>query len=211
MSDVEAKEPGGGKKPSRAKKLQKAQALLAAALRQHRHLRSRTKERFLKVAASLLDRFSEAALDRFGQHVKEYCFYASFDELTAGVKERFPGLRVKPGSLIKGMFDRAGTLHLDDAGSLFGQPVRLEEFYAHEMTHALDGPEHEISESPAWKKAWKAEMVKKGLLGANAATKPWEGLADFGRLVFASGLEKEQVRELLPRCTKVWEDLGLWD
>ena len=74
-----------------------------------------------------------------------------------------------------------------------------------ELTHSIDGNNHEISGSEAWRKAWAAE---KSYFGIGKKT-PTEGLAEFGQMLLGGGISREEMAEVMPRCLNVWEENGL--
>jgi hypothetical protein len=78
--------------------------------------------------------------------------------------------------------------------------------YAHEFAHAVDAG-HRFSNSHEWNAAWNEEIVSGKLnLSDYSKTKPSEGFAEFGRLVWTSPRE---AREIYPKCWKFWKDRGL--
>jgi hypothetical protein len=158
---------------------------------------------------AVLGRLTPRALGRINRTVKEYRFYASFRALTQALRQKYPGLITRRGAILKGAFDRHGTIHLDGGGRLFGRVAALEEFYAHEFSHAIDGPEHEISASPAWHEAWQTEVQDGGYLGAGSMRSPREGFSEFGSLLLGSGISQRTIGQVLPTCLKVWKDRGL--
>jgi hypothetical protein len=141
------------------------------------------------------------AIGRFHATVKEIRFYKTHSELTAAVRDKYPALTIR--GVLKGCFDRDGTLHLNSGGKLFGRNAGLSEFYAHEITHAIDGNQHEISGSEKWQTAWKAEQ---DFLSENGKKTPSEGFAEFGEMLLGSGITREQMNDVLPMCLKVWEE-----
>ena len=106
--------------------------------------------------------------------------------------------------ILKGAFDREGVLHLDGGGVPYGRPARLEEFYGHELAHAIDGLDHEFSSSREWKQAWKEEIEHTDFLGYNARMKPSEGWAEFGAMVFSGTVSLKDVKDIFPDCLKFW-------
>lgn len=80
--------------------------------------------------------------------------------------------------------------------------------YAHEFSHALDGPRYEISGSKQWREAYAKEIAG-GRLTHYAAGKPSEGFAEFGRLVLSGRHDLAAIRAKFPRCFAVWEAHGL--
>lgn len=112
----------------------------------------------------------------------------------------------------------SSTLHLDGEGILPG-PVGLgssktmdqAHVYAHELGHAIDGPDREHSGSKEWKQCWQQEIAtKEERLTDYAATRPEEGFAEMARAVYGGGMDQEEIRSKLPACSKYFEDNGLW-
>jgi hypothetical protein len=164
---------------------------------------------YRKAIYAVLDRLTVKALGRINRAVKEYRFYASFRGLAQALRRKYPELRTRSGAMLKGAFDRDGTIHLDGGRRLFGRAASLEEFYAHELSHAIDGPEHEISASVAWQEAWRIEIQDGGYLGAGSMRSPREGFSEFGALLLGSGIPQRAIRQVLPRSLQVWKDWGL--
>jgi len=86
--------------------------------------------------------------------------------------------------------------------------------YAHELTHAIDGPQSAVSNSPEWREAFAAEIAHAKdaapPLTKYAGTKPSEGLAEFGRLLYASDVPPGTVAAKFPKCAAVFKARGLW-
>lgn len=86
--------------------------------------------------------------------------------------------------------------------------------YAHEMTHAIDGPGHEYSSSPLWQHAWNEE-INRGeqpdqTLTTYASTVDFEGFAEFGRLLYGGNVNPKEVEQRFPKCSQFFKDNGLW-
>jgi hypothetical protein len=179
-------------------------ALDEAGLSEHR------REEYRASVRTVLGRMTPAAVARLNANVKGIRFYNSFQTLTAGYKAKYPDKKVPDA--IQGAFDPDGVLHLDGGGVLYGRPnVPVEEFYAHEFTHALDGVGHDISEhDPAWRAAWEREIRDTLFFGPNGAKNVREGLAEFGQYLLGDlRATRRIVRQVLRACLKVWEDQGL--
>jgi hypothetical protein len=164
---------------------------------------------YQRAMAAVVGRLAPAALGRGHRAVKGYKFYRSFAAMTAAIRRKYPTITIKPGHTVKGFFDRDGTMHLDGGGVLFGRPARLEEFFAHEITHALDRPNYEISSTDEWSDAWDAEIVKGNYLSEEAKRTPQEGFAEFGAMLLGSGVSAKEAKQVLPRCVKVWQRWGI--
>lgn len=84
---------------------------------------------------------------------------------------------------------------------------------AHEIGHAADiiskGEDGRHltfhSDSKAWVDAWQKEIKDTGKLSEYATTDPYEGWAEFARLVVFSPRHLDK----FPRCKKIWGDHGL--
>jgi hypothetical protein len=155
---------------------------------------------YRQACAAVTSEVSQAGLHRVAENVKEFRFYRTHEELTEAFRSKYP--KAKIHGVLKGCFDRDGTIHLDGGGTKFGQSATLAEFYAHELTHAIDGNNHEISDSEAWKKAWNAE---RDFLNANGRKKPSEGFAEFGEMILGRIVSRTQMKDAMPKCLKIWE------
>jgi hypothetical protein len=87
--------------------------------------------------------------------------------------------------------------------------------YAHELTHAVDGPGKEHSRTSMWQSAWKEEIAPSGSskehrLNSYASSQPSEGFAEFGRLVYGGQADHKEVERRFPKATKYFKDHGLW-
>ncbi len=137
-------------------------------------------------AHEVLARMPVAALDRFSKDTHGVTLHESEESLTAYFKKHYRQ-SVRPGHVILGIHTIGGNLHLTSS------PGRreTEETFAHEFFHAVDmaggtgGYGSELSESPGWQAAWKAEM-KGTRLSELAGTAPHEGFAEFGRLLYGA-------------------------
>lgn len=96
-----------------------------------------------------------------------------------------------------------------DGGGLMGFPKR--EVYAHELTHAIDGPERLFSGSPGWSAAFKADIDRHGdPLSTYARTHPAEGFAEFGRAVYAGLVPLRDLEKKFPLASAYFKEQGLW-
>lgn len=76
------------------------------------------------------------------------------------------------------------------------------------MTHAIDGPGREISNSPEWQRAFQKE-ISRGKLSKYATTSPSEGFAEFGRLVYGNKVSAGELHRKFPLAAAVWQKHGL--
>jgi hypothetical protein len=157
---------------------------------------------------NIIDKLRPPALARLHRFALGFRFYRSHIALTDAVKLKYPDLDIASGRVLKGMFDRDGTLHMDGGGRLQGRNARLAEFQAHEIAHAIDG-HRELSGTVEWQEAWQAEIANGGLLGTNSAKSPHEGWGDFGMLVLGSDISAKEITEVLPKAYTFWHKRGL--
>jgi hypothetical protein len=169
-------------------------------------LPSGLRQTYADTMAAILGMLTPAALTRHRANTSGYRFYVTHRELTEAFLAKYPAATAVVKGVLKGAFDRDGILHLNGGGGLFGRLAPLQEFFAHEMTHTIDGRGHEISNSEAWRASWE---IEKGLMNANGMQNPVEGFAEFGQLLLGSVITRKQIRQALPKCLKVWEDFGL--
>jgi hypothetical protein len=88
--------------------------------------------------------------------------------------------------------------------------------YAHEMTHALDGPDGKHSGTDEWKRAFSEEIKHPDDDGAYtlskyASTDESEGFAEFGRLLYGTATEHEAIKQSMPKCFAYFQKAGLID
>lgn len=138
------------------------------------------------------DRMTPESISRVESNVKHMSMYSTTEELSSTVA-RLTGKETS--SAVGGYNADLGVLHMDGGPDPRGT-------LAHELTHAIDGPNYEISSSAEWQAAWDAE-IKPGGISNYAATKPSEGLAEFGRALFAGQLPAKELRTEYPECWKV--------
>lgn len=172
-------------------------------------LNSLVRREYLKSVIEVLSRLSPAAIVRHYENTKGIKFYRTHAELTSAIRTKYPDVQIGIGKVFKGAFDRDGILHLNGGGKLYGRTASLQEFYAHEITHSIDGNGHDFSSTWKWIEAWIAER-NKGYFGPVGMKMPAEGFAEFGQMVLGTGITRDQVMELLPECLKIWEGNGLW-
>lgn len=106
----------------------------------------------------------------------------------------------------------AGTSELMGANPTGADVAR--HTYAHELGHAIDGPDSELSNSAEWRSAWRIEVDFSGGKGPNltnyARSNPSEGFAEFCRLVYSGDADAGEIQSKFPGCTKFLKDRRLW-
>jgi len=176
------------------------------------NLSSEQQAKVRQTLTGVLNRMPDSALKMLHRNTLSYRFYEDEFALTKSAMEHSRGFRERLGDtaatergqsgvLIAGYYDTVSTaVHLVAEGNW------PEETYAHELTHCLDGPNGAISRSPEWKEAFGEEILG-GDLGVYAETNDQEGLAEFGRLVYA--VDSVLARAKYPKCSAVFIKHGL--
>jgi Protein of unknown function (DUF935) len=186
--------------------------------------------RYAMAMNDVLDVLPKAALDRIAANVKTASFHGNplgVGKAAIAAALARPGITPEQRQNIENhdeMFKReklrpaaaflpkAGTIHLDGAAN---SNFPISQVYAHALSHAIDGPDHAISNSPEWQAAWKAEIAGKlseePKLNRYAQGDPSEGFAEFGRLVFGSNASAAKIEEKYPLAVAALKKHGLWD
>lgn len=171
-------------------------------------LTSKMREQYGKTARQIHDRLPAAAKERFSQNVESVNFHESPEVLTEKLKEANPKMTEVVGNKKAGgaYSKMRKELMLNGGHTMDGKKYTADQIYAHEYSHAIDGPDKELSSSSEWQQAWKAEADK---VSKYATKTPAEGFAEFGRLVYAGELGSDQLRERYPQMMAHWEQAGL--
>ncbi len=176
------------------------------------------REHYHKQATRVLRNLTPNALKRVQANTKGVSFYKDRVDLTDFFVKDYPSMAEirSQGGTVNGIYDAGNqTLHLDGASTTYGDKLnptgddQTHHIYAHEMTHAIDGPKFEISHTDEWHKAWEKEIKASEEISKYAATNPQEGLAEFGRLVLASSHDAAKIRQDFPLCAAVWDKHGI--
>jgi len=174
------------------------------------------RQAYEQAAHRVLDAMPTGCLKRFLKNTKRVHFHPGLAEVTEAFKAASPDNWPAPSSLIGGFWDATSQeVHLDgDAPLNRGQGARpwaastTAEIYAHEFTHAIDGPERrELSESDGWKSVWRREIKDSDKAPSlYAKTSSVEGFAEFGRMVF---MQPKIAEKHFPDCWYIWKHHGL--
>jgi len=150
------------------------------------------------------------ALRRFVEYSAGATFYDTNDALNKALAARSKKARdlIASGKRIGGCYNFM-TMKFDlDGNRKSINANESREVYAHEFTHAVDGPRQEFSNSQEWQEAWRAEIAS-GQLTEYATITAAEGFAEFGRLAYGRSVHPDALRKKYPKATAVWEKHGL--
>jgi hypothetical protein len=207
LADRKRTQKSAARTPAHEGHLKTARSMFDQSLAAAAHLDDATRERYRATAGAVLDALPEKAAERFARFAKGADFHASTQQLSDSVASRSEQLaaHVRAGKRIGGTFNaRTGRFQLD--GDLHDTHARG--VYAHEFGHAIDG-DRRLSTAPGWVEAWQDEIVNKKGISDYAASKPREGFAEFGRLVYGGDHKRDEIKAAYPRCAEFWERLGL--
>lgn len=194
---------------------------------------------YTRAASNVLRGFPSLARDRFTKHLQSGAhFYKDPKAVSLGATDfaaKLPGLndaqrakvaqtrtKIENGDLVIGgayLKASGGSLHLDGgipgtSGGTHGSKAQsTAEVYAHEFMHAVDGVDEQISKSARWLEAYDKEIGPKSgepQLSGYAQTKPSEGLAEFGRLVYGGLVPLDRVEREFPVASKFFKEAKLW-
>lgn len=191
--------------------------------------------KYLHALRIIVSGMQKPAQDELATNLSSIKFYNSVKDLTADQmaflkarNEPVPAWMESGEGVVGGCYDsELKTLFVDGADPMM--ELRMPEIYCHELSHALDGPQHQFSGDKAWREiAWK-EIVppsgQKGVTDANghvlpppahdtvqyplsryACVGPHEAWAEFGRLALTNPTRAERD---FPRCWGYWKSKGL--
>lgn len=150
----------------------------------------------------------EAAAKVPGMNEKQLAALAQWKEKLASGKTTMGGAYIQnkeaPEMHVDGDFQTPGA-----KGKRAGDVQTAAGVYAHELGHAIDGPDSVASKSDQWRKAFAAEIDRDdNPLSKYARTNPAEGFAEFSRLVHTEDLEG--VEREFPLCAAVWKAAKIW-
>jgi hypothetical protein len=171
------------------------------------------KREYMAGVTAAIGAMSPRALQRLRANVKGVRFHEDRDGLTEYLRRTDKGVRdfleeveeYGGKHLLGGAYDsKSKSLDLDGGATATQEHgLGCEHYHAHELTHALDG-HHEISGTPEWQEAWKAE-ANTGRLTKQATRSAAEALAEFGRCRLTGYKSEALLRKHFPKCWAVWE------
>ena len=153
------------------------------------------KQQYRDSAESVLSRMNAHTLAVFDNHVNQFIFYKSCADIsdTAGKTDNELGkyLSEHPELQVAGFYDPGKkSLNLDGL-TLVKEPTPVDQVYAHEFYHGVDGPDDNFSRDRRWRGAWSAEIREK--LSMVAQQSASEGFAEFGRYVMTCDTNDKRV------------------
>jgi hypothetical protein len=156
----------------------------------------------------VIARMATGAVRRLHANTKRFKYYPSHEALTQAIKKKYPALarRLKSSSVIKGMLDKDGTVHLDGGGTLRGRGARLVDFHAHELAHGIDGTNHELSDSKEWVEIWADEILGNDDFTCKAQENCREAFGEVGSLLLGGGISAHELVLLCPGVVGFWRD-----
>lgn len=193
---------------------------------------------YAKVTEKVLSAMSPAALDRFMKHTARVNYHDNMDAMNeamfanlekggyAEYARKMRDSKQLAGGAWMSTGGKTGDLYVDGGYSAkligkmkdekYRRAVSAEDVYAHEFSHAIDGPQGpgRLSNGKEWQAAWKAEMAdgqfNQYSSAKGGASKPWaEGWAEFGRMLLTGAVPAGELAASFPMCYKVWKDNGL--
>ncbi len=214
-----AKEPSAAQKSPIPQHAQPVSNMMQKALATDSKLSPEQKKAYQAATDGVLSAMPEVAQQRVAASLKKVSLFGTTQELTQDLVARHPESDklkrvLANGSVVGGSFyPKTGEWLADgDVGLTgdFSQEGRsnVHETYAHELTHAIDGPELEFSSSKEWQMAYDAEL-RGGNLSQYASTSAVEGFAEFGRALYSGGADEETLAFFFPRSVKFFRDRGL--
>jgi hypothetical protein len=190
-----------------SERLSELSALIKKGLRQA-NLTESQRRQYRRASQGVIDRLSRGAVLRLHANTGEFKFYPSHEALTQAIKEKYPALakKLQPRSIIKGMLDKDGTIHLDGGGTLRGRDARLVDFYAHEIAHGIDGIGHQLSDSKGWGQVWAYEILGNDAFTTKAQDDHREAFSEVGSLLLGGAISAKELALLCPGVVRFWRD-----
>lgn len=200
--------------------------LLHAKLDAAHHLSDEHRGKSRVALQYVLGKIPAAAHERLTAHLVDVQFHATAAELTQTIAATSPKVKeaMDRGATVNGVYrQQTKTLVLDGdvprraADDLWKKDrSNVHETYAHEISHAIDGPGFPLSGSQEWVDAWQREIgftrpaPGTARLSVYATSAPHEGFAEFGRLVYGTNTNRSAIEKKFPMCAAYWKSQGLW-
>lgn len=211
-------EPGGDQPSTgdHAKRQAKVANTFHGIIDRNKGLSEAQKAEYKASTTKVISKMTPKALDHFSKNVKKAHYHESNAALTDSLAKTSPTVskmqveaRDKGKTLqLGGCYNReTQTLELD-GGKFASTSYPTSELHAHEFTHAIDGPDHALSNSNEWYHAFNDELSK-GQLSAYGAKSPAEGLAEAGRLAYGSDVKEADFKAKFPKVHAFFKKQGI--
>lgn len=164
---------------------------------------------YLDTLSSVVEKMNPKVHERVRKGSKSFVFYPNVDELT---RRTIGSVRLPPDipiNLIKiGGVYRPGdqSIHLD--GDFPNKPGTISDNYAHEMAHAADGPDNQLSGTAVWHNIHHTEFGD-AQLNKYSSSHPIESFAEFARVVWLKQLPQDIILRNFPRAYRYFKANGL--
>src|SRR5262249_54647115 len=134
-------------------------------------------------------------------------FFLTLEEMTADLARTEPkvALLLAQGQTIGGAYQgKTGRLYLD-GGDEETEGRDIVSLYAHEFSHAVNGPGRSVSNSKAWEEAWESELRTHPPTKLSRVDRH-EGFAEFGKVLYTGKVTRRDLERDYPRCVQVWRE-----
>jgi hypothetical protein len=161
-------------------------------LAQATHLFAAQQQEYQQAAHAVINQLSDEGARRLNQNLSGYRLFPDVEQLSAYAVSgysRLPSI-LRAFFAISGAYNRQTREVEIDGGSRLGPfTFTTQNSYAHELGHALDGPRRDISSTPDWNAAWRAEIAPSSRF-PNARRDPHEAWAWFAEQVYGTNGNK---------------------
>ncbi len=206
--------------------------VLKGAIDKSGHLKDEEKQALSRAVERVTSRMPATAATRARQHTNSVEFHSSIDSISGSrAKSSTKAAQAfKEGYRVAGYYQKSnrklaldGTAQMQEYHEQFGQlaEANIHGVYAHEISHAIDGPDHELSFDEGWRNAFEDEIMPKETadawgnkadfpLSEYATTMTYEGFAEFGRLVYGTDHNLQEIEQAFPKASAFWKSKGIW-
>lgn len=165
------------------------------------------KKTYSEALSSVISKMPDGAVKAIGSNVKRIEFYPTSNDLTSGLASESQTMKKYQeagGKALGAYMKSTQKLFLDGDH----KEASTAELHAHELTHAIDGPNEIHSNSDEWKHSFKSELSN-NQLSVYASSHPAEGFAEFGRLLYGSNYSDDTVKSHFPKSYNYFKSKGL--
>jgi hypothetical protein len=197
---------GGGKEDEDKRRVRELYVRMNRRLREANLTQAQRRE-YRQATRAVIARMSSEVVHRLHANTTAFRYYPTHEALIQAIKAKYPALakKLKPTSVIKGMLDKDGTVHMDGGGTIHGRQATITDFHAHELTHGIDGVNHGLSESEAWGDVWAEEIVGNDAFTRKARADYREAFSEVGSLLLGAGISANELALLCPGVVRFWK------